>query len=110
MLNQEKTRPIDTSVSALQPYTKNESDDDLIYAEDSKIFQSISLSAGDVLTIRRENTGTSPLGLSVEELSLLSGIPTHDIACMENGSLPIDTQTAQKLARALDSECSEFML
>ena len=105
MLVVEKTRPIDTSVSVLQPYTKNESDDDLIYAEDSKIFQSISLSAGDVLTIRRENKG-----LSVEELSLLSGIPTHDIACMENGSLIIDAQTAQKLALALDIEYSDFML
>ena len=58
-----------------------------------------------MLTIRREN-----LGLSVEELSLLSGIPTHDIACMENGSLPIDAQIAQKLSFALDSECSDFLL
>ena len=58
-----------------------------------------------MLTIRREN-----LGLSAEKLSLLSGIPTHDIACMENGSLPIDAQIAQKLSLALDIESSDFML
>ena len=76
MLNQEKTRPIDTFAPASVPHAKRGSEYDLIYAQDSLVFQSITLSPADVLTIRRENAG-----LSIEELSKLSGIPTADIAC-----------------------------
>ena len=61
MLNQEKTHHIDTFAHASVPHAKCESDDDLIYAQDSLVFQSVHLSAADVLTIRRENTGTSPV-------------------------------------------------
>ena len=93
MLAVEKTRHIDISLSQV----RRNDDDDRIYADESKVFQSISLAPNDVLTIRREN-----MGLSIEELSLLSGISASDIACMENGSMIIDKQSAQKLSCVLD--------
>ncbi len=60
--------------------------------------------AGTVLWTYRDNAG-----LTLEELSKLSGIAKSHLSDMENGKRPIGSRTAKKLASALGVDHRMFL-
>lgn len=86
---------------------KEDDDDDMVSSENSSVLKEIEskMSAGDVLSIRRENKN-----MTQKQLSELTGIAIPNISQMENGSRKIGKESAKKLADALGCDASDFFL
>lgn len=64
-----------------------------------------SRTAGEVLSCYRDNAG-----LTLDELSELSGIAKSHLSEMENNKRPIGIKTAKMLAQALGSDFHRFII
>lgn len=82
-------------------------DDETITLQSDPWFQELrnSRTSGEVLWCYRDNAG-----LTLEELSAMSGIAKSHLSEMENNKRPIGVKTAKKLAKALGCDFHRFLV